>query len=651
MRKRTAFMLMMPLIAALSSCSVKEERIDCPCWLSVNLEKTRQRHPDISQKDVSIAMWSDDLIRREKVETGRYREYPYYQRKVPRGMVMLSTYSGQEKMTVRGSALLIDRGRQCDSIYAYSNSVDCSAEHAMDTPVLHKQFATVYIRMSCNEEDLFSFGVRFRGNVNGFDTIDMTPLSGEFEFRAFGEGRQGNIFSARIPRQRDDSLQMEILSGDDIDDTVDIGRIIADSGYSWDDDDLDDIMLDIEHAGIVVNLQIIPWQDDFRVLDLDDDAVRPEIVLSIRENEHFHTKSADDSRQTMSVSVPETSGILVDYVPITGGTQTKASAIAGLEDVPSLYWSGTSGPWKDETPKWNSVQTGPAGDSLHTGRYQSNPATRYNYYVSNVPISFSSGGSTIEVDGSTDVIAGCTKGATDDISPSITLEHILARTGKICIIPPEGCTINPVSYVLFADRTGGPKGTYNIATRDWSNIPDRLTAYTLKDNSDLYLIPGTYLIRIGIYLRKGKWEKGYVKEGHITLKAGHVNNITVNAQSEYHAEMARTEFSFENNYQHGNGNSYDYYGHDQIMVTCNGTDVTSECRFDVMDSHWFEISRDGRITCPVSGSMVPDSGHGAYSTERHRSKADVTYMDPGGRSWRWTVDLQVTLTNEDETSI
>lgn len=270
MGMRAAIMFMVPCLTAIVSCSIKEDRTDCPCWLTVNLENTSLEHPDMTHKDVTIAMWSPDLIRRERVTVADYGEERPYERSVPKGLVSLSAYAGRTKMVTQARKLIVSKGSQCDSIYAYSNLVDCTEEYASDDAVLHKEFATLLITMACNPDEQNSFGIRVRGNVNGFDTVDMSPLPGDFEFMSFGDGDLNNRFAVRVPRQQDSSLKLDVLGWEGVENTIDIGRYIEECGYSWDAPDLDDIRIDIEHASIIGQLQILPWEEESREFQLKD---------------------------------------------------------------------------------------------------------------------------------------------------------------------------------------------------------------------------------------------------------------------------------------------------------------------------------------------------------------------------------------------
>jgi len=229
-----------------------------------------------------------------------------------------------------------------------------------------------------------------------------------------------------------------------------------------------------------------------------------------------------------SITIPDTDGEIILGIDGEGldlKVDTRATAVTSIPAT--LYWSGTTGNWKSETPKWDSASASVTSGSLPTGKYQTATPTSYNYYVSTNPITFGAGGSTISADNSTDVIAGCTQGATTLTSPSITMEHVFARTGSLSHTPADGYSASNVSWKIQSKTggTGGRAGTYNIATKAWGNV-SALSQQDLGSTSDLYCVPGEYTITVTYTLSKGDYQETNTVSGNVTLVAGKVNNIS-----------------------------------------------------------------------------------------------------------------------------
>lgn len=203
--------------------------------------------------------------------------------------------------------------------------------------------------------------------------------------------------------------------------------------------------------------------------------------------------------------------------------QTKAAEITSVPS--SLYLERTTGTWKSETSKNASASKTVSSGKINTGWYQTATPTAYNYYVSNKAITFAAGGSTISASNDTDVIAGCTQAATNSTTPSVTLDHVFARTGSLTANAPSGYTISDITWKIQSNTGAGTAGTYNIATKAWSSTT-ALSQTTFTGSSDLYLVPGSYTITLSYKLTKGDWNNTFSKTATVSLAAGKVNSIS-----------------------------------------------------------------------------------------------------------------------------
>lgn len=238
---------------------------------------------------------------------------------------------------------------------------------------------------------------------------------------------------------------------------------------------------------------------------------------------------------------PEEIVLVVDDGSVDMEVQTKAPS-STVSSVPSsLYLARTTGTWKSETSKNTSASKNVSSGKINTGWYQTATATAYNYYLSNASITFASGGSTVSAANTTDVVAGCTQGATTSTTPSVALEHIFARTGTLTCNTQSGYSISSVSWKIqsVSGDTGGTKGTYNIATKAWSNVT-ALSSTTFTSSSDLYLTPGKYSVSVSYTLTLGEWSHSFTRTGEVTLKGGNVNNITCTATGGAASQIALT---------------------------------------------------------------------------------------------------------------
>lgn len=215
--------------------------------------------------------------------------------------------------------------------------------------------------------------------------------------------------------------------------------------------------------------------------------------------------------------------------------QTKATAITEIPS--SLYFSVTtvtSGSL--ETQKKASASVSVEKGKIATGLYQTVNATSYNYYVSNCPISFAASGSTVSASNAKDVIVGTA--TSSSTSPSVTLDHIFARTGTLTLNTQTGYDLSKVSWSI-SSSTGGTAGTYNIAKKAWS-LDTHLDPTSITGSSDMYLVPGSYTLTVSYTLTKGDWTQSFTKKANVALVGGKINNISGTASGGAASEISLT---------------------------------------------------------------------------------------------------------------
>lgn len=198
-----------------------------------------------------------------------------------------------------------------------------------------------------------------------------------------------------------------------------------------------------------------------------------------------------------------------------------------VSNVPAtLYWGATTGSGASEAVKWGSASASVSGGKISTGKYQTLTPTSYNYYVSNVAM-FVGANTTVTATNTTDVVVGrCA--ANTSTTPSVTLGHIFSRTGTLTFTAP-GYTITDVSWKIVGKSTiNGTKGVYNLRTGAWTSATTKLTSETtITSSSRLYLIPGTYTVKITFTASKdGITRPDLTKTGDIVMGKGMTCNIT-----------------------------------------------------------------------------------------------------------------------------
>ena len=122
------------LLAGAAACSVREDRLDCPCELtlrSVNVPtrlKTSGIKTDIIGEDGS-SLFLDTISEED------FGQQDQFITKVPKGKVCVSGVTGAERYETRsgGTVLSVITGNQADSVFAHIGFVNCRGERAVDT--------------------------------------------------------------------------------------------------------------------------------------------------------------------------------------------------------------------------------------------------------------------------------------------------------------------------------------------------------------------------------------------------------------------------------------------------------------------------------------------------------------------------------------
>ena len=304
---RLLFVMWMAGMLFLSSCSIKEDRDGCPCWMTVDLSdvaKSRWKSPEvqsnIEHQDVTKSPESrsnvaenillrlrgnsdEDAINYEyqvteevKVSSGAL-EY-----EVPRGAVGVSAVAlGREIpgqagydgiIGYDGDEIRIPVGEQMDSLYGFFKMYHTRCESVLCDVELHKEFCTVSFTLG---EDGYSSPYRIEvwGNVAGVSAWDLMPVLGEFRYAPMQEN---GVYQVRVPRQVDNSLELVMLEIPDqvgydgergVVDRLPLGEYITRSGYDWAAEDLADVHISLDMEKQQVMITVSGW-DGVVVMDI-----------------------------------------------------------------------------------------------------------------------------------------------------------------------------------------------------------------------------------------------------------------------------------------------------------------------------------------------------------------------------------------------
>ena len=240
--------------AAVTACSVKEDRGDCPCWLEIDLSGCGHYADEVqlkgwtSQKNVLGAnVLGEDFM-------------TLYEAEVPRGTVDYVACGGTGESRMTGMTMTIPEGEQCGPLFAYRTSLITECETVTDKVHLHKQYAAVHLGFErADGMTATATDVTVRGDWCGMDLRDLSPVKGTFSYAP--EADSDGLWTFRLPRQGDDGLLLDVYSEGTLLDSIKLGEVIAKTGYDWTAEDLADIWIGVDWARGEISVRVEGWSE------------------------------------------------------------------------------------------------------------------------------------------------------------------------------------------------------------------------------------------------------------------------------------------------------------------------------------------------------------------------------------------------------
>lgn len=275
---RLLFVMWMAGMLFLSSCSIKEDRDGCPCWMTVDLSDVAEsrwkspevqsniEHQDVTKSPESRSNVAENVLLRLRGNSDEDAvEYEYQmteavradagtlEYEVPRGSVGVSA--------VNPVRLTIPVGEQMDSLYGFFKMYHTRCESVLCDVELHKEFCTVSFTLG-DEGYSSPYDIEVWGNVAGVSAWDLMPVKGDFRYAPV---QKNGVYQVRVPRQEDNSLELVMVEMPDqvghdgeraVVDRLPLGEYIARSGYDWTAENLADVnvALDLEKQQVMITV-------------------------------------------------------------------------------------------------------------------------------------------------------------------------------------------------------------------------------------------------------------------------------------------------------------------------------------------------------------------------------------------------------------
>lgn len=249
------------LTMASVSCSVLEERGECPCWVSADVSCIDPIKTDSPFGSLTLFFENDsgfayqDEITCEDLDSSSVKTYT-----IPRALTDIVALSGNGDVSPSGPVFHpVSSHTGYPELYTWHRRSDLLGEEAVIKPLPHKQHCVIHIALTdmfCPEKGGLSICVR--GEVDGLNLYTLRPVEGVLE-QMLPVGGDGKV-DVVVPRQYPWNRLSAFVFRDGMEiSAADVSLLMKEAGYDWEKEDLDDIYLTIEKFHIGAEVEICPW--------------------------------------------------------------------------------------------------------------------------------------------------------------------------------------------------------------------------------------------------------------------------------------------------------------------------------------------------------------------------------------------------------
>ena len=250
---------LLPALLIAFSCSVKEDRSDCPCLLRLDFGSMPESEAG-KRLLVSVNRGSECIIRDSLTPV---REGGLYEMEVPKDELYVNLWSEEAMEYVSDGELRIPLGDECPAVRMFSAALDTrDCESRVIDVSLFKNYCLLTVSFVGDSGGLGQYLAGVDGRVDGYSP-DGSPNEGEFFhfIQEYGDG-SGN-FRLLLPRQRDASLKLDIFGDKGLLKSFSLGNYLRESGYDWTARDLKDATVLVDFAGTRITISVGGWEKSY----------------------------------------------------------------------------------------------------------------------------------------------------------------------------------------------------------------------------------------------------------------------------------------------------------------------------------------------------------------------------------------------------
>lgn len=246
------------------ACSVKEDRLECPVYVTVLTDQFVIR----GMNEGKVSFSSAHLIDREDISFLTFLRNGYTQA-CPREYARAAVFSGAENYTIVEDAMQVLPGQQAGLLWAYGETFSANSDAYVIDAEPHKQYCLVQFLFDESPTAPADYAWRFRikAACSGLNIYTLEPLEGEYSC-SVGPNAVG-LWYGVIPRQKANELLLEVYLPDSDDEmtgrtdyVIDLGRKFEEMGYDWTAEDLRDMTVSVGFTSADISIRVQEWEGD-----------------------------------------------------------------------------------------------------------------------------------------------------------------------------------------------------------------------------------------------------------------------------------------------------------------------------------------------------------------------------------------------------
>ncbi len=250
-----------PLLIA---CSVKEDRLECPVYVTVLTDRFVRQGMNEGQ----VSFSDDHRLEQEDISFLAFLREGY-QQACSREYARAAVLGAADNYYLDEDAVRVYQGRPAGRLWAYGETFSAKRDEYVIDAEPHKQYCLVQFLFdgapAAPSDYVWRF--RIRAACSGLNIYTLEPLEGEYS-ACVGPDARGEWYGV-IPRQKSNDLQLEVYLPDPDDErsgrtdyVIDLGARFEAMGYDWSDTDLRDVTVKVGFTYAGVTIQVSDWVGD-----------------------------------------------------------------------------------------------------------------------------------------------------------------------------------------------------------------------------------------------------------------------------------------------------------------------------------------------------------------------------------------------------